>query len=112
VPLSQRKSFVGYPTWTLAPIFAFLANPTPFLLKIPPECSSNIRTVADISHGTYRRTSKPNDERPTPALKRHTRRPGWHQQARFRTSEADSDGRGPRLQSLAPVEQPFSPGYC
>jgi hypothetical protein len=110
--VESARTFVGCPTLAFAPIFAFLTDPTPLLLKIPPRCSCNIRTVADISHETCRRTSKPNDERPTPTLKRHTRRPGWHQQARSRTSEADSDGRGPRLQSLTPVEQPFSSGNC
>lgn len=108
--VESAPAFCELPRLDLCPRLRLPHQPNPAPAENPPKCLSDIRTVADISHETYRRTSKHPDERPTPALKRQTGRPGWHQQARSRTSEADSDGHGPRLQSLAPVEQPFSSG--
>lgn len=57
-------------TPTFAPAFVHFSDPIPHPLSALSSTRVNIKTVADISHGTHRRTSKPNDERPTPALKR------------------------------------------
>jgi hypothetical protein len=67
---------------------------------------------ADISHATRQRTSKPHDERPTPALKRRRRTPR-EASTGSASGQRSKSGTGvdPRLQSLAPVEQPFSFGH-
>jgi hypothetical protein len=66
---------VSFPTLAVAPVFVYCAEPLPILPKNPPESPRDIKTVADISHETRRRTSKFNDERPTPALTRQHKTP-------------------------------------
>lgn len=65
--VESAPAVAGFPAAAFAPAVVLLADPLPFPSKIPPGCLCELETAADISHETRRRTSKLNDERPTPA---------------------------------------------
>lgn len=73
--VEPAPTFAGCPAPAIAPTSVLFTEPTPhlpiFLLGYP--CDH--RVGADISHAAHRRTSEPNHERPTPALKRRRRTP-------------------------------------
>jgi hypothetical protein len=73
--VESAPTFAGCPAPAIAPTSVHFAEPTPRLSKFQPEYPCDHRTSADISHAAHRRTSKPNHERPTPALKRRRRTP-------------------------------------
>jgi hypothetical protein len=73
--VQSAPTFAGCPARAIAPTSVLFAEPTPRLSIFLPRYPCDHRTGADISHAAHRRTSKPNHERPTPALKRRRRTP-------------------------------------
>jgi hypothetical protein len=71
--VQSAPTFAGCPARAIAPTSVLFAEPTPRLSIFLPRYPCDHRTGADISHAAHRRTSKPNHERPTPALKRRRR---------------------------------------
>jgi hypothetical protein len=68
----------------------------------PPGCLCDLETVADISHETRRRTSKLNDERPTPAPSANAGRSGGQ------PTGSASDQRSRLRRARTPTPEPCS----